>query len=204
MWGIYCECDTYNKCLNSFVNSFFKANYFEPSEVQRDVIDFSGENINKILSGVSGFLKDEIKGITGLDSEYHSINKSDGTAIFVKTFTVDDRNFNFDDDEELINTTNTEYIINDHLTTETNYIIEENSLEKEPKSLNPIFEIDNIIDIDYDNEDNSTDYPIIDYIDLYKDTTNEYVTSTESQATNTISPETTLIDNSNGTKTYVS
>ncbi|XP_045518612.1 brain-specific serine protease 4-like [Pieris brassicae] len=110
-------------------------------------------------------------------------------------------NLNLDYDEEAININNIVYNIKDHLTTEKKYIFDD-SLEKERKSFDPTFEINNIIDIDYDNEDNSTDYPIIDYIDLYKDTTNEYVTSTESHVVNTISHEATLIDNSNETKTY--
>lgn len=188
MCAISCECDTYFECLNSFVNNFFnQVNYFEPKEIDNEEVDF-GKDVNKILSDVSEFLEDELRGTLDLDSDYHSLNKNNGSVLFVKTFIINnnqyDHNLNDiidDGNKESTNKTTESPYINDHLTTEINSTDLDKSkiYEHIQEIIHPITEKnieENIIpDTDDYGEENATDYPIIDYIEIYKDTTNEYV-----------------------------
>ncbi|XP_045507194.1 uncharacterized protein LOC123703288 isoform X1 [Colias croceus] len=204
---VSCECDNYASCLNIFVNNFFKnVNYFEPVQTTDDTldfIDFGKENINKILSGVSGFLKDEVKGTLDLDTEHHSITQNNGTKIFIKTFVINEEpNFDLEDaifDDAYLNESNKEtdeQISKNVDSTEDVKINDSVSTENIPKKINSTIEKttqspkhieeNEIPDVDYNFDDNSTDYSNIDYIELYKDTTNEYIGfTTEAQIKDT-------------------
>ncbi|XP_050676038.1 uncharacterized protein LOC126972974 isoform X1 [Leptidea sinapis] len=197
--GVNCQCDTYYACLSSFVENFFKnSSYFLPTNIesknQNSELDFNTDDINKIISGVSGFLRDEVNGTVNLDSDFSSFRSNDKSTIVVKSFIIgnpinelqDDFDYYENDSENIENLTEkdlTNKIIQPQKENLTNifinktvieYIIplnEDNSgfVKDIPKSV-----FDNEILIEYYDEDNATDYPIIDYVDIYKDTTNEY------------------------------
>ncbi|XP_038218064.1 ovochymase-2-like [Zerene cesonia] len=210
---VSCECDSYASCLDSFVNNFFKnVNSFEPSEVEedtRDFVDFGRDNINKILSGVSGFLHDEINGSLDLDAEYHSLTNKNGTKIFVKTFVINDGP-NFDLQDEIFDETYTD-LADSYIDKESQIIKNVDSTESTHTDENSVatenipiknnnsstterithsdknIEENEIPDEDYNIDDNSTDYSNIDYIELYKDTTNEDIGyTTEAQIKDTV------------------
>ncbi|CAG9568547.1 unnamed protein product [Danaus chrysippus] len=166
-------------------------------------VNLESESVDAILKFISNLFEEFVADFD-LSSQFNVVrNNSNKTTIFIKTFETDKLNETFENAIEnkknvnvtYLNTTNkskdaevnTELPTKEHfgatimsgknetkkLRVETlhNPVLDVNELSKKVKE-NEILDTDSI---DYDLIDNSTDYPIIDYIDLYKDTTNEDV-----------------------------
>ncbi|OWR50854.1 transmembrane protease [Danaus plexippus plexippus] len=166
-------------------------------------VNLESDSVDTILKHISD-LFEEFVADYNLSSQFDVVRKnSNKTSIFVKTIETDKFNETFVkniEDKKNTNVThsnttnkskdaeeNTELPTKEHfrvikmneknktkkLKVETLHkpVLDVNELSKKVTE-NEILDIDSI---DYDLIDNSTDYPIIDYIDLYKDTTNEDV-----------------------------
>ncbi|XP_050356526.1 putative uncharacterized protein DDB_G0282133 isoform X1 [Nymphalis io] len=204
------DCDSYLECLGSFFDNFFlgRTNYnlTEVSDIVVpgfDNVNLEKENLNNILSGVSGFLGEELDSDTRFGSPINIFqNVNNNTSIYVKTITIHDNTDNIDSEDIIIDsdsisktiepinssTIETTAFIKPLVKINITKIVPINSYNtvnqtnnnsngeklKQNVNENEIPDIDDY-GINYDNNDNSTDYPIIDYIDLYKDTTNEYI-----------------------------
>ncbi|XP_046972655.1 uncharacterized protein LOC124539336 isoform X1 [Vanessa cardui] len=167
-----------------------------------DNVNLERENLQDILSGVSSFLGEELESGISFETPINIFqNVNNDTAIYVKTIKITDNIDNINEEDipfdygntnktvELINSSNIDTIdfIKPFFNLNVTKIIPVNNIKvvnqtksiKDDKLIKNINE-NEISDIDdygiyYENNDNSTDYPIIDYIDLYKDTTNEYI-----------------------------
>lgn len=166
-------------------------------------VNLESDSVDTILKHISD-LFEEFVADYNLSSQFDVVRKnSNKTSIFVKTIETDKFNETFVkniEDKKNTNVThsnttnkskdaeeNTELPTKEQfrvikmneknktkkIKVETLHkpVLDVNELSKKVTE-NEILDIDSI---DYDLIDNSTDYPIIDYIDLYKDTTNEDV-----------------------------
>ncbi|XP_064074756.1 coagulation factor X-like isoform X1 [Vanessa tameamea] len=166
-------------------------------------VNLEKENLQNVLSGVSSFLGEELESGVSFETPTNIFqNVNNNTAIYVKTIKINDNIDDINAEEipldsnatretiESINSSNTDTIdfIKPYVNLNISKIVPINNInvvnhttinlidDKLIKNIdeNEISDIDDY-GIYYENNDNSTDYPVIDYIDLYKDTTNEYV-----------------------------
>lgn len=193
---VFSECDTYLKCVGSFFDTFYDdANDFDVNNTSVTVPEFEnvgldGVNLFNILSNVYDFLKDEVTNGFQFGPPTNIFHKpSNDTNIYVRTIIIKD----FDNIKENVPTDDIKQNLNLTLTYLEPSKIEiipvkaNDSLKNENKAINNLQmdeynkkirenEIpDTEFDLNYDTDDNTTDYPIIDYVELYKDTTNEYI-----------------------------
>ncbi|CAH2986899.1 unnamed protein product [Chilo suppressalis] len=194
------DCDHYIDCFTEFLHEFFGNNNTRSAEKEnfknvthkQYVLDGEQEDLDGIIKGLTGVIKKIDFGVKESETKREENEK---TKIHVKIF-------EFNDDIVIAEEDTTEDIIvestkgDDKFSETTTEIInfselllnEANMLPAEttPRNLNVIpiqndkeNEILNRDDFDdiFDDpvDDNSTDYPAIDYIELYKDTTNEDV-----------------------------
>lgn len=198
--NVNCDCDKYIACFGEFLRDFFGNIHIVKSD-KVNVTDnlnktlsyeFSEEydtNIDKVLTEITSLIKE----IDGDVKESEIINRvNNKTKIVVKTFDRDDVFENTEATESDVPSTTTEINLPEDISfgdlTETTptelTTVTENSFEVIP--LRTKNEKENeICDDDDDDDDKSyneeeekkfvTDYPDIDYIELYKDVTNEFV-----------------------------
>lgn len=198
--NVNCDCDKYIACFGEFLRDFFGNIHIVKSD-KVNVTDnlnktlsyeFSEEddtNIDKVLTEITSLIKE----IDGDVKESEIINRvNNKTKIVVKTFDRDDVFENTEATESDVPSTTTEINLPEDISfgdlTETTITelttVTENSFEVIP--LRTKNEKENeICDDDDDDDDKSyneeeekkfvTDYPDIDYIELYKDVTNEFV-----------------------------
>ncbi|XP_039746781.1 coagulation factor XII-like isoform X1 [Pararge aegeria] len=190
------ECDTYLECLGLFFDSFF-GNY-KNLKTEKEVgnitvpgyntVNFDSEDLNDLLSGVSEFIQEELDGNIKFSPQMNIFkNSGNSTAIYIKSLTI---NNHFGDhkntsiisvptetkDQSIIhskssynlNVTNSAPVANSNVTSSQ----QEKSNEKD--ELNEILEDVDSLYYDMDGDGNDTDYLKIDYLEMYKDTTNEY------------------------------
>ncbi|CAH2098489.1 unnamed protein product [Euphydryas editha] len=167
-----------------------------------DNVYLEEENLRNILSDVSSFLKEELGSNHSFGTPINIYKNIDNkTSIYVKTITIDDALENIDEEYFELEPKNTSTEIDSFQSANTfvddsiepyielnepellrvneddniNYKLTNYNVNKGPKRVHENEIHDTYFEI-YDNiDDNSTDYPVIDYIDLYKDTTNEYI-----------------------------
>ncbi|XP_034826319.1 uncharacterized protein [Maniola hyperantus] len=193
------ECDTYFKCLGSFFDSFF-GNYKKyKTDIKVcnitvpgfDTVNIDSENINDILSGVSDFIQEELDGKVHFGPKLNFFqNVGNRTAIYVKSITINN-NFGGNNDhnnsskniapkesiDQLVKYANS----SNNLNVSGSVPIKSITAPKEifvPTNIekNEIIDDDDPLGLyyDMDDDDNGTDYLKIDYLEIYKDTTNEY------------------------------
>ncbi|CAH0715099.1 unnamed protein product, partial [Brenthis ino] len=189
------ECDTYIKCVGSFFDIFFGVpDVININDTDSDIavpgfenINVASINLHNILESVSSFLKEEVTNGFQFGNPINALrNASSDTTIYVKIIPINVDVENIKEDSDIvseINSTDTYFQPN----TKTEIVLpKQNKINKnntqQRKNINKTKkkiqenEIPNTeFAMYYDTDDNSTDYPIIDYIELYKDTTNEYV-----------------------------
>lgn len=197
------ECDTYFECIGSFFDNFFSnnKNFKTETEVSNitvpgfDTLKIDSDNLRNLLSSVSGFIQDELNGNVSFGPQLNVFkNKGNSAAIYVKSITINN-NFGYHNYQNISknnsNKTIDQEIFNSNLSNSSNPTktifstrnniqgFEDAENDKHNKKIvnNEIFEDDDPLGLYYDTDedDNSTDYLKIDYLEMYKDTTNEYI-----------------------------
>ncbi|KAL0810708.1 hypothetical protein ABMA28_010032 [Loxostege sticticalis] len=195
--NVNCDCDKYIACFGEFLRDFFgnihivKSDKVHVTDNLNKTLsyEFSEEddtNIDKVLTELTSLIKE----IDGDVKESEIINRvNNKTKIVVKTFDRDDVFENTEAFESDVPSTATEINLPEDISfgdlTETTHTelttVTENSFEVIPlrtknEKENEICDDDD--DKSYNEEEENkfvTDYPDIDYIELYKDVTNEFV-----------------------------
>ncbi|XP_028164574.1 uncharacterized protein LOC114355759 isoform X1 [Ostrinia furnacalis] len=199
--NVHCDCDQYIECFGDFLRDFFGNIHF----VQTDKVNVTNSNktlnyefsepedasIDKVLSDLTSLIK-QIDG--NIKESEVLIHDQNNTKIVVRTFELDDsvKNKEHIDSEDLILTTEinlaedisfkdlTVTTPSESPTTEDAFKVI--PLESKSEKDN---EINDDIDQSYEEADEKkyvTDYPDIDYIEIYKDTTNEHVSYQPTEA----------------------
>ncbi|XP_052749481.1 uncharacterized protein LOC113513685 isoform X1 [Galleria mellonella] len=188
--GVNSECDNYLKCLGDFINNFFgKINNTTNIEnnaknfTYYEVKDVNGSEFTKIITDISSLLKNESDGAVTSESVLSKSYSNNQTHLIIKLFEFNDKSMEFEADngtttepEDTIDSVQ-EITINvnkSHVLTVTENVIKEVN--------NMIVNVENLEDneVSFDesyfnfDDENNTDYPNIDYIELYKDATIEY------------------------------
>ncbi|XP_023942322.1 uncharacterized protein LOC112048869 [Bicyclus anynana] len=195
------ECVTYVECLGSFFGSFFSNHKSFVTETQVGNVTVPGfetvkvgdEDLNNLLSGVSDFVKKELDGNINFGPQLNIFqNIGNNTAIFVKSITINN-NFGDHNHGSTFKNMSLKETIQERLPTDTLDALSfttSNPFSSNITSINELLidklknkvkenEILDAVDPlelydEMDNDDNSTDYLHIDYLEMYKDTTNEY------------------------------
>ncbi|XP_059056068.1 uncharacterized protein LOC131849952 [Achroia grisella] len=196
--NVNCECDNYFKCLGNFINNFFGSinNTTHSDENLKnftyyEVKDVNGSEFHKIVSDISSLIKgDSDKTDQSVLSRSYNNNK---THILLKLFEYDEspKGFEGRTDTTTDITNNAELVqeisINVNNSTTEDIITDVNNMVDSLDNLedNEVSLDDSYFGID---DDNNTDYPNIDYVELYKDATIEYtvLNVTESPKTNDV------------------
>ncbi|XP_060807782.1 coagulation factor IX isoform X1 [Amyelois transitella] len=191
------ECSDYITCLSELIHGFFginpknstiNDNFNETNETDLfEIKDFSNAHLYRILDKVSSIVKDNVTGDIIESRSKTAEFMNDKTKVLIKVFDFDksdfENNAKIDDKEEqqvFVTSTNATEEMNvstntenpkDHLLT-TDLIYQVNDMAESVVN----FE-DNLIlpDNYFELEENNTDYPNIDYLEIYKDVTVENV-----------------------------
>lgn len=189
------ECDTYIKCVGSFFDNFFGVpDVININDTDSDIAVPGFENVNvesvnlyNILESVSSFLKEEVTNGFQFGNPINFLRDgSNDTTIYVKIIPIDVDVENIKEDRDIvseINVTDTyiqpdtkiEIVVPKQNDTIKNNTQQRKNINRTNKKIQENEIPDTEFAMYYDIDDNSTDYPIIDYVELYKDTTNEYV-----------------------------
>ncbi|KAL4709571.1 hypothetical protein ACJJTC_007302 [Scirpophaga incertulas] len=187
---VKCNCDHYINCLSDLLQDFF--DYYNMTDGNFDSVenptkytevDDTGEQVEKILTDVTELVKEVAGGV----EKTSQVKEFDNARVYVKTFDIDN-NENEDKRTTELNFIESSTINEDLLVTLTEYvtvqpITSSGVIPMKSDTENEIIEDAYYKDTPYDayndvyekSDENSTDYPIIDYIELYKDTTNENI-----------------------------
>lgn len=195
------DCDGYVECFNSFFTNFFSKSDANVEYINAtknlpenfvEVKDLQISELDKVLSEISSFIQQDITEQLRIQSDaavFENVNPK--TKIYVKSFSYnnpgnivlpnfDDINFkeesNTENNKENENTAAVEDVSSSFSATPQTTTKSDDIKKIEDQkdiSENEIPLSDDMLSY-YDSvEDNSTDYPIIDYVELYKDITNE-------------------------------
>lgn len=188
------DCDGYFECFNSFFANFFTNNDADveylnttsknlPEDFKVKEVQIS--EVDKVLSDISSFIQQDISDNLKTQSNaafFENVNPK--TKVYVKTFTYNNPGNVFLPDFENVyfdhELSAKDVAVEDRLSMfspmpPTTTKRDEIKLIPSDKDIseNEIPLSDDILTY-YDSvEDNSTDYPAIDYVEMYKDVTNE-------------------------------
>lgn len=189
--NVRCDCDKYIECFGEFLTALFTDIHSEDDKTnitdynRTEIIDLTdhAESIDTVLSDITSLIENIGKNVIKTNVIQHNSNN---TIIVVKTFEVGDDFKKSEPDEKFASTT-------DAITTDINILEELNlsdattpsspiRIEGDVKVIplkndkeNEILTDPDIIDSLNSDDENFTDYPNIDYVEIYKDTTNENV-----------------------------
>lgn len=192
--SVYSECDN-SKCAADIVSDILKdTTAIENIDIKLEVPKFKQiknvavEDLSKILLHLKNWFENQLN-----DTNFEFQHVSNKTNIFVKSF---DFNVDFEKGNAKIDVDLTEEpndskkqenktltaAVSTEISKQKQIEKTKNKTEKNNKLIsklnseddNELYSLEEYDTSYYDsNEDNSTDYPIIDYVDLYKDTTND-------------------------------
>ncbi|XP_004924338.1 uncharacterized protein LOC101740361 isoform X1 [Bombyx mori] len=187
---ISCDCDSYVECLSGFFEDFFfgdpeetevRAQTFRTNNTEIKNINFS--DLDAVLKDITEFLSEEVQSQPQNESDDVFKTVKAETKIYIKAFDFGANGENADGAERKnenfevvskIPDRNTKVPINDgtaiNAKSKNSDIIEKGSKHV---GQNEIFNDELYMTYYDDIDDNSTDYPAIDYAEIYKDVTVE-------------------------------